>query len=241
MYKVNKGNVVPKLVSYKVESEEEVDESNRAISPLYEDSERPPSALYEEVVIDEWPPIKEEVDQESDQENVQQTPPRRVVFEETVRTTPFKQRVGLKNSEKRVAQKTKSAKERLGTKPSNFRPKNQEQDNHVSAFDRLGERRGNVFDRIQPIPGEDLPSQGSTFIRQRIGKTNTEQREAKRKTRNARDQASFCQVYPREAKGSRMSKSEHKNNQIDGYIFQNQEEDTTDSEEDTYKSSKSRE
>ena len=53
--------------------------------------------------------------------------------------------------------------------------------------------------------------------------------------------ASSRQKYPREAKGSRKSESEYKNNQIDGYIFQNREEDTTDSEEDTYKSSKSRE
>ena len=85
--KVNEGKVTPRLVSYEVESEAD---SDRAISPVYED-------LYEEVVIDAWPPfIKEEVDQD----NVQQTPPRTVVFEETVRNTPVKQRVGLKNSEK---------------------------------------------------------------------------------------------------------------------------------------------
>ena len=163
LYKVNEGKVIPKLVGYKIESEEEED-SDRAISPLYEDSDRPSSSFYEEVVIDEWPQVKEEVNQESVQENDQQTPPRSFVFEETVRTTPVKERVGLKNSEKREAQKTKSAKDRLGTKLSDFTSRNQEPDNHVSIHDRLRERQRNVLDRIQPVPGEDHSSQ-STSIR----------------------------------------------------------------------------
>ena len=118
-YKVNEGKTTPRLVSYEVESEVE---SERAISPLYEE-------CYEEVVLDEWPPeVKEEVveeeveEEEVVQDDAQQTPPRTVIFEETIRNTPVQERVGLKNSEKREAQRTKPAKERLGTKPSDFRP-----------------------------------------------------------------------------------------------------------------------
>ena len=224
--KVNEGKVTPRLVSYEVESE--VD-SDRAISPLYED-------LYEEVVIDAWPPfIKEEVDQE----NVQQTPPRTVVFEETIRNTPVKQRVGLKNSEKREAQKTKPAKDRLGTKPSDFKPKNQEPENTVPIHERLGERRGDTCDRIQPAPREVPSNQQSTPVKLRLGKTNLEKREAQRKSRKTRDQASSRQRLPREAKSNQ--KSESKCNQIGGYIFHTREEETTDTEEEIPKSSKSKE
>ena len=133
--------------------------------------------------------------------------------------------------------KKKPAKERLGTKPSDFRPKNLELEKHDSVKDRLGERRGNIFDRIQPIPGEDTTNKPSTSVKLRIGPTNTEKREAQRKSRKTRDLASTRQRFPREAKDSQTTKC----NQIGGYIFHTREEDTTDSEEETYKASKSKE
>ena len=63
-HRVNEHNTTPKLVSYEIGAESEVDsEQERAISPLY-------AEYYEEEVLDEWPPkakgsedgeIKEEV------------------------------------------------------------------------------------------------------------------------------------------------------------------------------------
>ena len=117
-YKVNEGNTTPSLTDYVVVSEAE---SGGGISPLHEE-------LYEEeeVVLDEWAVVKEEMDVEEEieveeEELIQQTPPRTVVLEETIRNTPVQERVGLKRSEVRKNQRTKPAKEGLGTKPSNFR------------------------------------------------------------------------------------------------------------------------
>ena len=63
-HRVNEHNTTPKLVSYEIGAESEVDsEQERAISPLY-------AEYYEEEVLDEWRPkakgsedgeIKEEV------------------------------------------------------------------------------------------------------------------------------------------------------------------------------------
>ena len=104
-----------------------------------------------------------------------------MVYEETVRTTPVKERVGPKNSDKiRAAQKTKSVKERLGTRQS----------------DRFGRRH--VLDRIQPVSDADHSDRGPS-IRSRLGKTNMETREAQRKSRKARDRASTRQSHPRGA------------------------------------------
>ena len=75
----------------------------------------------------------------------------------------------------------------------------------------------NVLDRIQPVPGEDPPNQQSTAVKLRLGKSNSEKREAQRKSRRTRDMASSRQRFPREAKGSQNPKS--KCNQIEGYIF----------------------
>ena len=65
------------------------------------------------------------------QDDAQRTPPRvgEVVFEEPVRSTPIKQRVGQTLTERREAQRTKPAKERLGTRPPTL------------AFERLGAGR----------------------------------------------------------------------------------------------------
>ena len=65
------------------------------------------------------------------QDDAQRTPPRggELVFEEQVRSTPVKQRVGKTLTERREAQRTKPAKERLGTRPP------------TSAFERLGAGR----------------------------------------------------------------------------------------------------
>ena len=52
------------------------------------------------------------------------TPPQVVVLAEYPRKTPVKERVGLTKSAKRNAQETLPAKERLGTKPSDFRQNN---------------------------------------------------------------------------------------------------------------------
>ena len=161
-----------------------------------EESDWAPSPLYEEEVIyetvDEWSmEIKRESEQDdvqktpsrrvvleetegntwdSDQNEVQQTPPRRVVFEETVRSTPVKQRVRLTKSEIREAQRTKSAKERLGTRPP------------TSVFERLSTGQESV-DRTKETKSEAIL---------RIVK----------KSRKARDSASNSQRLPRQAKES---------------------------------------
>ena len=168
--------------------------------------------------------------QESGQEDVQQTPPRRVVFKETVRNTPVKQRVGPTNSEKRKAQRTKSAKNRLGTKPSDFRPRSldvERLEQQVPVRDRLGERCVST--------GQDSANKLSTSVKQRIGPTNSEKRKAQRKSWKTRDLASNRQRFPRQAK-----ESQTKCNQIDSFYFPYREEDT-DSEEENYKASKSKE
>ena len=89
--KVKKGYVIPKIVNHKAEGEERAEESDRAISPLYEykennDRDSNSESKYceeEEVVLNQWPTIKKEVKSEDDQEAVENTPPRTVVFEET--------------------------------------------------------------------------------------------------------------------------------------------------------------
>ena len=88
-YKVNEGNTTPSLTDYVVVSEAE---SGGGISPLHEE-------LYveEEVVLDEWAVVKEEMDVEEEieveeEELIQQTPPRTVVLEETIRNTPVQER-----------------------------------------------------------------------------------------------------------------------------------------------------
>lgn len=107
------------------------------------------------------------------QDDAQQTPPRTVIFEETVRNTLVQERVCLKNSEKREAQRTKPAKERLGTKPSDFCP----------ARDCLG----------------DAGPSNQQFI-QRQGKMSFEKRDAQHKSRPTRDTARSHQRLPRAAK-----------------------------------------
>ena len=75
-------------------------------------------------VLDAWPgKVKEEVIKNEHEDGiiVQQTPPRTIIFEEEVRNTSVKERVGLTQSANRAAQRTLQAKERLGTKPSDFR------------------------------------------------------------------------------------------------------------------------
>ena len=94
-----------------------------------------------------------------------------------------------------------SAKDRLGTKSSNPRAGPSNPGTSGTVHDRLGRRH--VLDRINPIPDADhsnhlefdLPP-----IRSRLGNTNLMPREAQRKSRKARDQASSCQSYPRDAK-----------------------------------------
>ena len=93
----------------------------------------------------------------------------------------------MRNSEKREAQKTKPAKERLGTKPSDFRPRNQEPENNAPIQNRLGERQRNVWDRIEPTPAEVPSERKDNPVKQRLGKTNSEKREAQRKSRSERD------------------------------------------------------
>jgi hypothetical protein len=48
------------------------------------------------------------------QDDANQTPPRRVVLEETIRNTPPQERLGLRRSEIRENQRTKPPKERIG-------------------------------------------------------------------------------------------------------------------------------
>ena len=85
--KVKKGYVIPKIVNKWTEGEEKAEESNGAISPLYgndenEENNQNPEHDYKveevEIVISQWPPIKEEYVSEEATEN---TPPRTVVFE----------------------------------------------------------------------------------------------------------------------------------------------------------------
>ena len=92
--------------------------------------------------------------------------------------TPVRDRIGPTNREKiREAQKTKSAKERLGTRP----------------LDKDGRRHG--LDRIRPAP-ETNRSKQSHSVRTRSGNTNLMPREAQRKSRNARDRESTRQDRP---------------------------------------------
>ena len=148
-----------------------------------------------EVVLDQWPPIKGEAESaECDeaaaentpprkvvlegsnhvQEDDQHSPPRRVVYEETVRTTPVKDRVG--QGKDKEDQRTKSAKERLGTRP----------------LDKDG--RKHVLDRIQSVPIEGHSDQGQV-LRSRNGNP----REAHRRSRSERDRTSTRQGRPRGA------------------------------------------
>ena len=220
-----------------------MEESDRAISPLYEnkDQDSNSESKYceeEEVILDQWPPIKKEAESEDGQDAVkntpprtvvfeetddaqksdQHTPPREVVYEETVRTTPIKERVGPKNSDKtRAAQRTKSVKERLGTRQS----------------DRFGRRH--VLDRIQPVSDADHSDRGPS-IRSRLGNTNLETREAQRKSRRVRDRASSHQSNQRGVNSKEF---------LDALCGQKVkikvkiEEDPTDSEEEDQESSKS--
>ena len=68
------------------------------------------------------------------QDDAQRTPPRggELVFEEQVRRTPVKQRVGKTFTERKEAQRTRPVKERLGTRPS------------TSVFERLSDGRDTV-------------------------------------------------------------------------------------------------
>ena len=123
-----------------------------------------------------------------------------VVFEETMRSTPIKQRVGQTLAERREAQRTKPAKERLGTRPP------------TSVFERLS-------------TGQDPVD-----------------REARRKSRKARDSASNRQSFPRRAKvtvQNRVQKECKLDGQLGGCYFPNREEDT-DSEEESREASKSK-
>ena len=198
-YKVNEGNTTPSLTDYVVVSEAE---SGGGISPLHEE-------LYEEeeVVLDEWAVVKEEMDVE-EEELIQQTPPRTVVLEETIRNTPVQERVGLKRSEVRKNQRTKPAKEGLGTKPSNFH----------QAHDGLG-----------------VAGPSNQRFTQRQGKMNFEKHDAQGKNRSTRDTARSRQRLPRAAKSYPIP--EPKQNQIGGFIFYNCEVETSDSEDEHQRSS----
>ena len=124
------------------------------------------------------------------QDDAQQTPPRKFIFEETLRNTPVQERVGLKNSDKREAQRTKPAKERLGTKPSNFH----------QAHDGLG-----------------VAGPSNQRFTQRQGKMNFEKHDAQGKNRSTRDTARSRQRLPRAAKSYPIP--EPKQNQIGGFVF----------------------
>ena len=173
--KKNNDTETPKLVNYSDDHE-----YDQGPSPLYVEQEE---VIYETVA--DWSiEIKKESEQEdvqetpprrvvleetegntpgSGQEDVHRTPPRRVVFEETIRSTPVKQRVGPTKSEIREAQRTKSAKERLGKR-------------------RLNTGQGSV-DRTKETKTEAI---------MRIVK----------KSRKERDSASYRQRHPRQAKES---------------------------------------
>ena len=111
-YKMKNGTVIPKLVLYESSDEQE---TARAPSPLYE----------VEVINETADDLAMEIKEEEGQDDVQQTPPRRVIFEETLRSTPVRQRLGPTKSEIREAQRTKPAKGRLGSKLSQSTPKEQ--------------------------------------------------------------------------------------------------------------------
>ena len=74
----------------------------------------------------------------------------------------------MTNSEKREAQKTKPAKERLGTKPSDFRPRSQETENNAPIQNRLGGRQRNVWDRNEPTPAEVPSERKDNPVKQRL-------------------------------------------------------------------------
>ena len=78
-----------------------------------------------------------------------------VVFKETVRSTPIKHRVGQTLDERREAQRTKPAKERLGTRPPTL------------AFERLGAGRDTV-DREAKRKSQSARDRDSASSRQSI-------------------------------------------------------------------------
>ena len=90
--------------------------------------------------------IKEEAIENKQEEGTraQHTPPRMVVLNEYPRKPPVKERVGLMKSAKRTAQKTLPAKERLGTKPSDFRQNNPGPSNPQNRDSRAGGATGSI-------------------------------------------------------------------------------------------------
>ena len=78
-----------------------------------------------------------------------------VVFEESVRSTPIKHRVGLTLDERREAQRTKRALDRLGTRPQ------------TSAYERLGAGR-DTADREAKRKSRSARDRDSASSRQSI-------------------------------------------------------------------------
>ena len=97
--------------------------------------------------------IKEEAIENKQEEGTraQHTPPRMVVLNEYPRKPPVKERVGLMKSAKRTAQKTLPAKERLGTKPSDFRQNNPGPSNPQNRDSRSGGDTGSSRKALQRV------------------------------------------------------------------------------------------
>ena len=171
-----------------VEDEEIANENYGEISPLYKEENRESEieidylyVMREGIILDQYPEVKkepasgeeiagdDEVELDQWPSSGEHTPPRSFIFEENVRNTPVKQRVGPTNDEiKREKQKTMSAKDRLGSR------------NSGQIHNRL--ERKHVLNRIKPISDADHFDQRE-FDQSRIGRTNRMPREVQRRSK----------------------------------------------------------